>query len=68
MNDSVRRYLNPSEAARRLNLSLSTLAKYRVHGGGPQYRKLGRCVRYTAEDCDTWADARIRAHTSEVLP
>jgi excisionase family DNA binding protein len=40
----------PPEAAERLKVSLSFLAKARVRGEGPRYRKLGRAVRYSEAD------------------
>ena len=38
--------LTPMETARRLNLSLSWLAKSRKKGTGPHYMKTGGVVRY----------------------
>jgi excisionase family DNA binding protein len=40
------RLLKPDEAAEYLGLGHSTLAKLRVSGGGPAFRKFGRSVRY----------------------
>ena len=44
------RMLTEKEAARVLNCGRSTLAKYRSHGLGPHYFKLGRSVRYHIND------------------
>jgi predicted DNA-binding transcriptional regulator AlpA len=41
------RLLKPNEAAEFLGLGHSTLAKLRVSGGGPAFRKFGRSVRYS---------------------
>jgi len=60
-----RKYLTPEEACRYLGLSLSTLAKKRMWGTGPRYRKFGRRVAYTVDDLDAWADAQVRTSTSE---
>lgn len=59
------RLLTTQEAAERLGLSASTLAKLRLSGEGPRYRKLTRAVRYAEADLQAWSDARIRASTSD---
>ena len=40
------------QAATYLGLAVSTLNKWRCHGGGPVFIKLGRAVRYRQEDLD----------------
>ncbi len=57
--------LSPPKAAEYVGLACSTMAKLRVVGGGPLYRKLGRRVVYDLRDLDAWLDARKRANTSE---
>ena len=57
--------LTPSEAAQFLRLSESSLAKARMRGDGPRYRKLFRAVRYTKIDLETWSKARAKNSTSE---
>lgn len=57
--------LSCAEAADFLTLSMSTLNKYRVHGGGPRFLKLGRAVRYARSDLEAWIDQSRRASTSE---
>ncbi len=59
------RLLKPKEAAEYLGLGHSTLAKLRVSGGGPAFRKFGRSVRYSREDLQRWADERSRRSTSD---
>ena len=54
-------------AARRLGLSVSTLEKLRVTGGGPAYLKLGRRVVYEASDLDAWKAARRTHSTSQAV-
>ena len=56
--------LNEKEAAELLRLSPRTLQSWRVSGGGPTYRKLGRAVRYDRSQLDAWVSARSIAHTS----
>jgi len=58
-------YMTTTEAAQHLRLSPSTLAKYRVHGSGPQFLKLGKKVVYEKADLDAWATERSRASTSD---
>jgi predicted DNA-binding transcriptional regulator AlpA len=55
--------LNVMKAAEHTGLSKSTLDKLRCFGGGPAYFKLGRVVRYSAEDLDAWLTVRRRANT-----
>jgi predicted DNA-binding transcriptional regulator AlpA len=52
MNTSVFFVVDAREAARRLGLSTSTLAKMRLSGSGPTYAKLGRRVVYRTEDLE----------------
>ena len=57
--------LNTVAAARRLGVSPSFLAKARMQGDGPRYRKLGRAVRYAQVDLDHWLLACSRTSTAE---
>ncbi len=59
--------LDTDGAARRLGLSVSTLEKLRVTGGGPAYLKLGRRVVYEASDLDDWKAARRTLSTSQAV-
>ena len=43
----------------------SFLAKARMQGTGPRYRKLGRAVRYAQADLDHWLLACSRTSTAE---
>jgi excisionase family DNA binding protein len=63
--DARPRYLSSKEAAKFLSLSESTLAKWRVKGGGPPYVKLGRRVAYAAALLDQWAALHQRRNTSD---
>lgn len=56
--------MNEKEAAEVLRLSPRTLQSWRVSGGGPTYRKLGRAVRYDRAQLDAWIAARSTAHTA----
>ena len=57
--------LTTAEAAQKLRLCPSTLAKLRLKGDGPVYCKLGRRVFYRPADLDAWLEANIRQSTSE---
>ena len=59
--------LNAAQAAERLSLSVSTLAKMRLSGAGPAYAKLGRRVVYRIEDLDAWV-AQNRYHSTAEYP
>lgn len=60
------RWLRPTEAAKYLGLSASTLAKRRLRGDGPPFAKLGpRLVSYSKRDLDAWLSGRRRRSTSE---
>ena len=47
------------EAARYLGLAVSTLNKWRCYGTGPKYLKLGRAVRYTKDELDSFLETRL---------
>lgn len=55
--------LRAGEAAERLHLSESKLAKMRMTGAGPAFLKLGRKVLYTPDDLDAWLASRRRTGT-----
>lgn len=57
--------LKPRDAAVLLGLGESTLAKLRLTGGGPEFIKLGRSVRYTRESLEKWASRHARSSTSD---
>ena len=56
-------------AAEFLGLSIKTLQKRRVTGGGPRYCRISsRCIRYKRADLITWADGLMRTSTSDAAP
>jgi excisionase family DNA binding protein len=57
--------MRESEAAQRLGLSKRTLQKWRVTGGGPDFLKLGRSVRYSVKSLERWLARSRRRSTSE---
>lgn len=60
--------LTPKEAANRLRLSTSWLAKARMRGDGPPYIRVSpRSIRYTEAALVQWMKSRQRLSTSEQL-
>ena len=51
-------HVDTREAAERLGLAPSTLARYRITGAGPWYYRFGGCVRYAEADLEAWAAGR----------
>jgi predicted DNA-binding transcriptional regulator AlpA len=66
----IQEYLDTRQAAEFTSLSVSTLTKLRLTGGGPRYLKLGRRVVYAQATLIDWMHRRERASTSDpgVLP
>ena len=62
---SIERLLIPNEAADRLRVSLSWLAKARMSGDGPLFVRVGRSIRYPEAALVQWIRARQRLSTSE---
>ena len=57
--------LTPEETAKRLQVSLSWLAKARMRGDGPPFIKIGRSIRYSESALLQWTKAHQRLSTSE---
>jgi predicted DNA-binding transcriptional regulator AlpA len=57
--------LTPKETAKRLQVSLSWLAKARMRGDGPPYVPVGRHIRYSEAALLQWIKSRQRLSTSE---
>jgi predicted DNA-binding transcriptional regulator AlpA len=60
--------LTPREAAGFLRLSESFLAKARMRGDGPRYRKLSRAVRCSKSDLLAWLKVCAKTSTAELPP
>lgn len=61
----MRDYMTAEKAPEYVRISLSTLAKSRVTGGGPAYVKAGRRRLYRRANLEFWMMAHSRASTSE---
>lgn len=57
--------LDTAQAAKRLSLSVSLLAKLRLSGEGPEYVKLGTAVRYRPESLEKYISERSFRSTAE---
>ena len=62
---STPNFLTPKEAAGRLKVSLSWLAKARMRGDGPPYIPVGRSIRYGETALIQWMRSQQRLSTSE---
>ena len=58
-NVALRIAFTTREAALYLGLAVSTLNKWRCYGTGPKYLKLGRAVRYTKDELDSFLETRL---------
>lgn len=56
MNTSMKRFLNPAEAAAYIGLKKQTIAFWRHSNAHPElsYIKVGGAIRYRKEDLDAW--------------
>ena len=57
LNQEFSRALNEDEVARALGVSTSALRSWRLRGRGPRFLKLGRAVRYLAQDVEVFIEA-----------
>lgn len=59
--------MREAEAAEWLSVKANTLARWRVEGSGPPYRKHGRVVIYALVDLEAWSRGQARGSTSEIV-
>lgn len=52
------RLLRSQDAAQYIGVSYAALRKLRSVGGGPDFIKSGKFVRYKIEDLDKWIDSK----------
>ena len=64
MANELPRLHTEKQAAFYLNCSVKFLQKLRRTGGGPQWVKLGRMVRYPTADLDSYVSNSVRSSTS----
>lgn len=56
--------LTEVDAAKKLNIAIKTLQGWRLKGGGPNFCKFGRSVRYRTTDIENWISSNIHQHTA----
>lgn len=56
---------NTPQAAIYLGVKPGTIEAWRVRGGGPEYIKLGKAVRYSQEALDNFLLSHTRSNTSQ---
>jgi len=66
-NEQESNLLNEKQAAKRLNVSVATLRRWRLFPGrGPKFRKLHGCVRYAIADLLEFIEQAARTSTQGV--
>lgn len=60
------KWLDTEGAAEYTGFAVSTLEKYRTYGGGPDFAKVNRSIRYRASALDAWLGASTVNSTSEL--
>jgi hypothetical protein len=58
--------LTEQQAAEVLAIKVKTLQAWRVRGGGPNFVKVGRCVRYTERDLEDFIATHTVPHTAVI--
>jgi predicted DNA-binding transcriptional regulator AlpA len=53
--------LNEKEVAKLLNLSVKTIQRYRLIGGGPEFIKINKSVRYSPQSIEEYLKPRVRS-------
>ena len=52
--------LNEKEVAKLLKLSVKTIQRYRLYGGGPEFIKINKSVRYSPQAIEEYLKPRVR--------
>ena len=52
--------LNEKEVAKLLKLSVKTIQRYRLYGGGPEFIKINKSVRYSTQAIEEYLKPRVR--------
>jgi excisionase family DNA binding protein len=58
-------FLNRKQAAEFLNLKKCTLEAWAIRGGGPDFVKFGRAVRYRVSSLEAYIEKQTRQNTIE---
>ena len=54
----MKNLLNEKQVAEVLNLSVKTIQRYRLYGGGPEFIKINKSVRYSPEAIEEFLKPR----------
>ena len=65
MQSNANQFLNRKQAADFLNLKKCTLEAWAIRGGGPDFVKFGRAVRYRISDLEKYVEKQTRQNTIE---
>jgi excisionase family DNA binding protein len=57
-------YLTEAQAARYLNVSLSTMRRWRREGQGPRHFRVGDILRYHISDLDRFVGGHLRGEVA----
>jgi predicted DNA-binding transcriptional regulator AlpA len=57
MLNEVEVLLTEKDVAKSLRVSVATVRRWRTHGGGPRFCKIGASVRYRPADVSTFVSA-----------
>jgi hypothetical protein len=59
--------LTTAQLSKRWHVSIVTLKYWRWKGGGPDFVKIGRTVKYRIEDVETFEVQRLNSSTSSYI-
>lgn len=62
-DDPEHTFLSPQELAQSLELPLSRITGWRKNGGGPDFVKWGKTVKYRLSDLNRWTEANTFSMT-----
>lgn len=63
---NMNKLIDEKQAAALLHVSVKSLQGWRYRGGGPEFVKLGRSVRYEMSDLEDFVQAARRTSTSDL--
>ena len=59
--------LDERAVARLLHCQIKTLQAWRCRGGGPEFVRIGRLIRYNPKTVEDWVESRTARSTSEPI-
>jgi hypothetical protein len=61
-----RKYLKPADAAKKIDVTVGTLANWRWKEIGPPFYAIGAMIRYADDEIDTWIAAGRQSRGDEI--